>query len=196
MQRAHARWAVARGEELAARQLTADEAEAVELFERDFDNFRAAVRWALDTSSADVAIPLVTALHEFAFLGLRGEVYGWIEETVERFSDSGHPLVTEAMGAAAVWSGLAGDAAGAEALEQRIRRAEDAGSSLGVLAMDALIGLAARRGDFATADRYLARLAAIDFDGYRTIEAAGDVAVMALSTWATSRRRATESGPS
>ncbi len=182
VQRAHGRWAVARAHELAARQLTADEAAAVEQFERDFDNFRAAVRWALDTSSADVAIPIVTALHEFAFLGLRVEVYGWIEEAVDRFGDGGHPLTTEAMGAAAIWRGLAGDAAGSAALEQRIRSAEDAGFSLGPRALDAMIGLAARRGDFAAADRYLARLAEVDDSGFLTVEAAGDVAVMAFYT--------------
>ncbi len=176
--RSHAQWAVRLARALDAGQFTADEPVVIERFERELDNLRAAMRWSVDEGDADVALALVSALHLLASWCLRSEVYGWVQETVDRFGDSGHPLASEAIGALAAWRGISGDRDGVAALVKRLRVMEDRGQPLGPAALEAFIWFAARSGDVDAVDRYLERLRELDPPGLRTMEALGDAAAM------------------
>ena len=89
--------------------------------EQELANLRAAHRWCLrPTGDADGAVRLAAALHYWtAVLDAPYEVFTWADETVERYSDTGHPELPRALAVASLGAWCRGDLARARALAEQ-----------------------------------------------------------------------------
>jgi len=175
----HADWAVRLAEQLGHDRLSVDEIQAAQRFGAELDNLRMALRWTYDARDEDRALRLVASLYVYALLEQRSELFDWAARMVERFSESRHPLFTEALGAAAVWRGMSGDQAGSGMITEQIALHEQrTGLPLGPVALGACAGVAARSGRYDEASEHLARLAQADPGGGMTLIVVGDVAVV------------------
>jgi hypothetical protein len=192
--RAHARWAVRTAQDLGARRFGPNEALVVDEFEGMIDDLRLAMRWAMDTADSGIALALAVAVNWFAFLGVKSELVDWIMQVDGRFRDADHPLVGEAIAAAAMWQSLHGDEAAATVAMNALHALEDRGRSLGPLAVGMCAGYAGRRGDFAGAWRHVARLYELDPGSDIAMLVEGDI--MLLERYAgrmeSARRRAAD----
>jgi predicted ATPase/DNA-binding CsgD family transcriptional regulator len=120
----------------------------LELLERDHDNFRAALRWCIDSGQAEPGLNLAGALWRFWFVrGLLSEGRRWLEELL--VLPSAQPRTVgraRALSAAGTLAYNQGDDASAQALEQEslgIRR--ELGDRSGVAASLSTLGLLAQR---------------------------------------------------
>ncbi len=135
-----------------------DQAAWLQRLERDHDNFRAALTWALGQAGAEIALTLASSLARFWWLrGYLGEGQRWLEQALQRpsvQSAAANPL----RGKALYWCGILalsqGDPGGAaEVLIQALSQYRAAADQYGTgLALNAL-GVAANR----TGDHGLAR---------------------------------------
>jgi tetratricopeptide repeat protein len=117
------------------------------------DNFRAALRWALDEGRSVLALQLASALGRFWVIRSHQEGYGWLSEALEAARDAS----PEIRGAALMWAAstvfFTGDYARAEALsEQALALFRELGDDENVAAMlDRLAGGRGAQGDWETA---------------------------------------------
>jgi len=83
VQRQHAELALELAQQAAAALLGPRQAEWVQRLEREHDNLRAALRWALEAGALDVALGLANCLWRFWWLhGFLSEGRAWLEEAV------------------------------------------------------------------------------------------------------------------
>ncbi len=125
-------------EALAARMHTRDEGDTIRRLEAELDNLRAAHAWACSNGLADLALRLPYALRWFAYWTTCVEVYAWADKAARIFASSGHPLLSEVTGLAAVGASYR-DADDVELLARRAteiaRRTGRDGSVLAVFAL-------------------------------------------------------------
>jgi hypothetical protein len=75
----HARWFLEVAEECAVALAGSDEASAVLVLDREFDNLRGALLWSTEHADTDVALRLVAALREYGFRCMHAEMTGWAD---------------------------------------------------------------------------------------------------------------------
>ena len=78
------------------------EAEAARHFEVEYDDLRAAHSWECERGLTDLALRLVYALRWFGFWTTRAEVYEWAATAARMAAGTGHPLLAEVTGMAAI----------------------------------------------------------------------------------------------
>ncbi|MBI4934542.1 MAG: adenylate/guanylate cyclase domain-containing protein [Actinobacteria bacterium] len=119
-----------------------DEAKWVSQIELDFDNLRAAHGRGLSVDGADVAVRIVAALWDFAFMRMRSEIFDWGEAAADR-SDANHPLRAMVLGVTAMGYWLREQPAKAAAFaEESLRLERDTGATRSVPARMALMNSA------------------------------------------------------
>jgi predicted ATPase/class 3 adenylate cyclase len=96
-----------------------DEARWVTVLNREFDNVRAVMTWALERDDADVGLRIVTSLDTFAYMGARDEMLRWTETAIEIPGAGGHERYPAACGSAAMLAVLRGDLPLARELAER-----------------------------------------------------------------------------
>ena len=154
----------------------------------EFDNLREAQRWALTNHDVDRALALSAALHRYAHLAMRPEVYTWAEHAARLPGAAGHRLLPLALGSAATGAWTRGDLGGARRLaEEAVATA--AGSPEGHLGYEALGVALAFSGDPAQArahTRQAAELAQRFDDPYSVIvDRVTEILILAYSGQAT-----------
>ena len=86
-----------------------DERSSGDLLHDEFDNLRAAVRWAITNFDADVAFGIIASLEDYMVLRLDFEVAAWAEELLSTTSWADHPRRNLALGLAAYSAWKRGD---------------------------------------------------------------------------------------
>ena len=195
---AHATALTELAEALAGRMRTPAEGDAIRRIEAELDNLRAAHAWACTNGLADLALRLPYALRWFAYWTTCAEVYSWAGTAARVFASSGHLLLAEVTGLAAVGASYR-DASDVELLAGRAteiaRRSGRDGSVLAVFALTRtrlhrgeldrcmslaaeLIDLAERYGDPTAARLWrVGRLVTLAYAGHRD-EAATELAAL------------------
>ncbi len=108
---------------------TADEATWSEQLDRDYDNFRAAHRTAIQRGDADRALELVAALREFAFRRISYEIIGWADASAALTGVDHHPDLPTVVAVSAYGRFVQGDMEAAVRLARPCaRRPSRAGS--------------------------------------------------------------------
>jgi predicted ATPase/class 3 adenylate cyclase len=162
--------------ELAEPQLTgADQAAWLKQIERDHDNLRAALGWALERASPALALRLGAALWRFWYLrGYLSEGRVWLERVLATATPATSPLTrlrAQVCNAAGVLARDQGDYARALALhEQSLVSFRDLGDRQGVAdALNNLGTVASEQGDYARAQALFAEALALcrDLDDQR-----------------------------
>ena len=115
----HAAWFVDLAEHADIDVRGPGEAAAVTRLEAEFANLRAAHRWAIERDDADLALRLAAALHIFARLRLRDEVFVWAEQAAGLPSAVGHRLQPMVWGVAALGISSRGELTRARELAAR-----------------------------------------------------------------------------
>lgn len=137
----HAAWFVDFAERADVDVRGPDEAPAVAVLEAELSNLRAAHRWAVEQTDADVALRLAAALYIFALYRLRDEVFDWAEEAAGLPTAVGHRLEPTVWGVAAHGISNRGELTRTRSLAQRALEAAPGASDPGRLV--AMISLAA-----------------------------------------------------
>lgn len=143
----HLNWSLRIAEEGDTIWARADQAAARDRLEREHDNLRAALRWALATGRADAALRICGAVWFFWYVrGYMSEGRAFIEQTLAATSEPPAARIKALQGLTVLALNL-GDGAGAEAAGRESielsRSAEDPGAY--VLSLN-LAGLVARHG--------------------------------------------------
>jgi len=125
----HARWYLDVVERCAVTLTGPDEADAVAILDRDFDNLRAAHLWSVERADSEAALRLVAALREYAFRCMHAEVISWAEAAVKLPDADADPRFPVVVAVAAYGRFVRGDLEGAIELGER---AIDAAETLGV----------------------------------------------------------------
>jgi predicted ATPase/DNA-binding SARP family transcriptional activator len=146
----HARWAVELAE-AANSEMAHNERASVHRLDEHFDDLRAAHHW-LVAYEPDGAMRLVHALHQFAFMYGRAEVFRWAEVVVAL--DSHSPLRSSVAASVCAGAWLRGD----------LRAAEQAGQAAVNAALDLTVPSARR------ALEQLGELALLEGDGARAVD--------------------------
>ncbi len=134
-------------ESLATRMHTPAEGDAIRRIEVELDNLRAAHAWACTNRLADLALRLPYALRWFAYWTTCAEVYAWADTSARLFASSGHPLLAEVTGLAAVGASYR-DTDDVELLASRATEiARRSGREDSVLAVFALTRRSLHRGE-------------------------------------------------
>ena len=102
-----------------------DEATWVQRLDDQFDDLRVAHRWALTHDDLDGALQLVVGLREFAFRGMRYELFSWAEATLAMTGVDRHVLAPLAFATAAYGRFVRGDLDHAMALAEQSIRIEE-----------------------------------------------------------------------
>ena len=161
----HARWYLSVAERAAAALAGPEEAEAMALLDRDFDNLRAAHIWAVDHGDIDLSLRLVAALREYAFRRMRAEILGWADEAIAAGVGT-HPRAAVVLAVAAYGRFVRGDLDGAINLGGRAMATADVtGSDCSGLAERALANAWFFRGDVVQATEWLDRMIASAREG-------------------------------
>ena len=85
-----------------------DAPDGMRLFDREWDNLRAAFEWAATTAELDAAVRMVTACCWFACLSHRYELLAWAERAMAMDGAANHelaPVLVGVVGAAALGHG-------------------------------------------------------------------------------------------
>jgi len=126
----HAAWYLEVAERCGRSLAGPDEASAVKMLDRDFDNLRAAHLWSIEHSDIDVALRLVAGLREYSFRCMHAEVTNWADSAIALPEASGHDRYPVAVGVAAYGRFVRGD------LESAIELGEQAVVAAQQLAID------------------------------------------------------------
>jgi predicted ATPase len=135
LRRAHARYFLALAES-ADRELRGRGQRAwLDRLEREHDDLRAALRWALSAADADAALRMVAALHWFWVLGGRlGEGISWAVEAVSLPGASASAARAGALAAAASQLFMSGDAARALTIaDEALTAARECGDGISAI---------------------------------------------------------------
>jgi predicted ATPase/DNA-binding SARP family transcriptional activator len=115
----HAAWYLEVTERSARSLAGSDEAAAIRLLDRDFDNLRAAHRWSVEHSDIDTALRLVAALREYSFRCMHAEIASWADVAIALSDACTHERYPVTVGVAAYGRFVRGDLEGAIELGER-----------------------------------------------------------------------------
>lgn len=121
----HPRWFLEVAERCAVALAGPDEASAILVLDREFDNLRGALLWSTEHAEIDVALRLVAALREYGFRCMHDEMIGWADvamATPGATENTRYPVVV-AVGAYGRF--VRGDLEGAIDLAERSLEAAD-----------------------------------------------------------------------
>ena len=121
----HATWYLEVAERCARSLAGPDEAIAVKMLDRDFDNLRAAHLWSIEHSDIDTALRLVAGLREYSFRCMHAEITIWADAAIALPEASAHDRYPVAVGVAAYGRFVRGDLEGAIELGERAIAAAD-----------------------------------------------------------------------
>ena len=146
-------------ESLAAQQLTSAEAEAARHFEVEYDDLRAAHSWACERGLTDLALRLIYALRWFGFWTTRAEICEWAATAARMAAGTGHPLLAEVTGMAAIGASYRTRLQDVETLAARATElARRCGREDSVLGLHALARTTLHHGDLDRCARLSERL--------------------------------------
>ncbi len=155
----HARYHVTLAEQSAEALMGPDEAAAVAVIDRDFDNLREAYVWALEHADVDVALRLVVALREYSFRTMRAEVVGWADDALQLPDALSHPLAPLALAVGAYGRFARGDLdAAISQAHQAMAIALELGTDTSGLAERTLANALFYRGDTAGGTGFMDRM--------------------------------------
>ena len=115
----HATWYLEVAERCARSLAGPDEAIAVKMLDRDFDNLRAAHLWSIEHSDIDTALRLVAGLREYSFRCMHAEITIWADAAIALPGAGTHARYPVAVGVAAYGRFVRGDLEGAIELGDR-----------------------------------------------------------------------------
>jgi predicted ATPase/DNA-binding SARP family transcriptional activator len=145
----HAAWYLEVAERCARSLAGSDEAAAVQMLDRDFDNLRVAHRWSIENPDIDMALRLVAGLREYSFRCMRAEIASWADLAIGLPDASAHERYPVAAGVAAYGRFVRGDLEGAiELAERAVLAARQLGVDSSGLAERALGNAWFYRGDY------------------------------------------------
>ncbi len=121
----HAAWYLKVAERCGRFLAGPDEASAVKMLDRDFDNLRAAHLWSVERSDPDTALRLVAALREYSFRCMHAEITIWADVAIALPEASTHDRFPVAVGVAAYGRFVRGDLENAIELGERAIAAAD-----------------------------------------------------------------------
>ena len=157
----HARWYLDLAERSAVDLAGADEAAAVAIIDRDFDNLRSAHLWSLEHGDADLALRIVAALREYAFRCMHAEITGWADAAIEVTGAESHERFPVVIAVAAYGRFVRGDLEGSIELGGRAITATEAiGVDSSGLAERTLANAWFYRGDIAQGTAWMERMVA------------------------------------
>jgi tetratricopeptide (TPR) repeat protein len=119
LRRAHADYYAALAEQAGRRLRGPDEARWTAVLDADFDNLRAAHRWAVEQDDAGLALRLSAALYTYVVYQFRDEVVSWGETALELSAAEAHPRFSAVCGAVGEGLTLRGEIPRARALAER-----------------------------------------------------------------------------
>ncbi len=135
----HARWFLEVAERCALALAGPEEANAVLVLDREFDNLRGALLWSIEHAEIDVALRLVAALREYGFRCMHAEMTGWADLAMAIPGATGNMRYPVVVAVAAYGRFVRGDLEGAIDLGERaLRAAERLGADCSGLAERAL----------------------------------------------------------
>jgi predicted ATPase/DNA-binding SARP family transcriptional activator len=124
----HAAWVAGLADELYERYLSEQEPRLVRLLDAHVDEFDAALRWSCVRGDAATALRIAVGLGYPMFVGVRGDLAGWIDDVIAAVGDTPHPRLADAWGFTALWRIGVGDVDGAaEAIRSGMHAARRAG---------------------------------------------------------------------
>src|ERR1039458_649034 len=82
IQSRHAAWYLEVAERCGRYLASPDEAIAVKMIDRDFDNLRAAHVWSIEHADIDMALRLVAGLREYSFRCMHAEITIWADVAI------------------------------------------------------------------------------------------------------------------
>jgi predicted ATPase/DNA-binding SARP family transcriptional activator len=115
----HAAWYIDVAERCARSLAGPDEAAAIQMLDRDFDNLRATHRWSVEHSDVDTALRLVAGLREYSFRCMHAEIASWADVAIAMTDACAHERYPVAVGVAAYGRFVRGDLEGAIDLGER-----------------------------------------------------------------------------
>jgi len=121
----HATWYLEVAERCARSLAGPDEAIAVKMLDRDFDNLRAAHLWSIEHSDIDTALRLVAGLREYSFRCMHAEITIWADAAIALTRGQCARSLSVAVGVAAYGRFVRGDLEGAIELGERAIAAAD-----------------------------------------------------------------------
>jgi predicted ATPase/DNA-binding SARP family transcriptional activator len=119
VQARHAAWYLEVAERSARSLAGSDEAVAIRIIDRDYDNLRAAHRWSVEHSDIDTALRLVAALREYSFRCMHAEITSWADDAIALSDAGSHDRYPVAVGVSAYGRFIRGDLEGAIELGER-----------------------------------------------------------------------------
>lgn len=119
LRRAHADYYTTLAEDSGRGLRGPDEAHWTTVLDADFDNLRAAHRWAVEQDDADLALRLSAALYNYVVYQFRDEVVSWGETALELSHADTHPRFSAVCGAVGEGLTLRGELPRARALAER-----------------------------------------------------------------------------
>jgi tetratricopeptide (TPR) repeat protein len=145
----HAAWYLEVAERCARSLAGSDEATAIQMLDRDFDNLRAAHRWSIEHPDIDTALRLVAGLREYSFRCMHAEIASWADVAIALPAACAHERYPVAVGVAAYGRFVRGDLEGAIELGGRaVAAARQLGVDSSGLAERALGNAWFYRGDY------------------------------------------------
>jgi predicted ATPase/DNA-binding SARP family transcriptional activator len=121
----HAAWYLKVAEQCAQSLAGPNEALAVKILDRDFDNLRAAHLLSIEHGDIDAALRLVAGLREYSFRCMHAEVTSWADAAIAFPQAPMHERYPVAVGVAAYGRFIRGDLEGAIELGERAIAAAD-----------------------------------------------------------------------
>ena len=121
----HAAWYLKVAEQCARSLAGADEALAIKMLDRDFDNLRAAHLWSIEHGDIDAALRLVAGLREYSFRCMHAEITSWADAAIALSDAPMHERFPVAVGVAAYGRFIRGDLEGAIELGEQAIAAAD-----------------------------------------------------------------------
>ncbi len=125
VQSRHAAWYLEVAEQCGRSLAGPDEAIAVKVLDRDFDNLRAAHLWSVEQEDIDMALRLVAALREYSFRCMHAEITIWADAAIALPEACAHDRYPVAVSVAAYGRFVRGDLEGAIELGDRAVAAAD-----------------------------------------------------------------------
>jgi predicted ATPase/DNA-binding SARP family transcriptional activator len=157
----HAAWYLEVAERCARSLAGPDEATAIQMLDRDFDNLRAAHRWSMERPDVDTALRLVAALREYSFRCMHAEIASWADAAIALPDACAHERYPVTVGVAAYGRFVRGDLEGAIELgEQAVTSAHQLGVDGSGLAERALGNAWFYRGDYERGSQWTDRMIA------------------------------------
>ncbi len=122
----HAAWYLEVATSECAQSLAgADEAQAIKILDRDFDNLRAAHLCSIEHGDVDSALRLVAALREYSFRCMHAEITSWADAAIALPDAPVHERFPVTVGVAAYGRFIRGDLEGAIELGEKAISAAD-----------------------------------------------------------------------